>query len=177
MSLHRLDRKFGVLPKLHRSVTDHSRRLSPGDTLQVKRLLTYFETKFPQSLFSVYLTHLQPGTSISEYHFWLFNRARLRARLPSEEMNFNILLLVDFHAEAAALGIGYGLEPYLAEQDLALVLEAAKPAFAAGAIEEAIRICVEAMMERMRGVAREVDRASPAKFLRRRPALADQKIE
>src|SRR2546430_11831675 len=81
-------------------------------------LLRLFERKFPQLLFSVLVANLGSRVLISEYAFWLINRARFSTLNAVGPKNFDLLLVVDPDLETAALIVGYGLEEYLSEHDL-----------------------------------------------------------
>lgn len=169
LSLRQLDARFGTVPRHTRYVTDRSEHLPLREIKKLRRLLQIFERKFPQSLFSVFvIEHLQNG-SISEYNFWLFNRARFSSIEAVEGDNFDLLLGIDLEAGAAALNIGYGLENYVAEDDLQAGLAVAQDAFRAGDYPRAIRECVTFMMNRMREIAKEHEKRAPAVT----PASAD----
>jgi uncharacterized membrane protein YgcG len=124
---------------------------------ELRELLRLFKRKFPQSLFSVFVTGAVQGGTISEYTFWLANRARFSSLEEVEGGNFDLLLGVDTQARAAALAIGYGLESYVSERDLQRALAESASAFYAGDYVRGIRSCVEFMMSRMRDIVKAIE--------------------
>jgi uncharacterized membrane protein YgcG len=162
LSLRRLDAKFGTTPRRTKYLTDRSARLPLRTIKKLREELRIFETKFPQSRFSVFITDQLRGGSISEYTFWLANRARFSSIEAVGADNFDLLLGIDLHAGAAALTIGYGLEEYIGEDDLHSALAAAKDAFAAQDFALGVRQCIEFMTERMRDIARNIEQLTTA---------------
>jgi uncharacterized membrane protein YgcG len=163
LTLRRLDTKFGALPRHSLYLTDRSGTLSLRAIKELRALLGLFQQKFPQSLFSVFIVGRVANGSISEYTFWLANRARFSSVEAGAGENFDLLLGIDLQARAAALLVGYGLENYLSERDLERALARASSAFHAGDVARGIRVCVEFMIDRMREVARDVEKHGPPK--------------
>ena len=97
------------------------------------------------------------GGTISEYTFWLANRARFSSLEAVESENFDLLLGIDTDARTAALVIGYGLEAYMSERDLQRALADAANAFYVADYAGGIRNCVEFMMNRMRDIVKEIE--------------------
>jgi uncharacterized membrane protein YgcG len=161
VSVYQLDAKFGAPPRHTRYLTDRSGRLPLREIKKLRALLRIFEKKFPQSLFSVFVTDQLQDGSISEYTFWLANRAHFSSIDAVGGRNFDWLLGLDLSAGAAAITIGYGLEHYLNEKDLQAALATAQSAFRAGDYARGIRECVEFVMDRMREVAKAHERHSP----------------
>lgn len=154
LSLERLDAKFGAVPRQTRYLSDRSGRLPLREIKKLRGLLQIFEKKFPQSLFSVFVTNGVPNGSISEYVFWLANRTGFSSIQAVAGDNFDLLLGVDLEAGMAALVTGYGLENYLTEDDLQAALTIAENAFRTGDFPRGIRECVESVRNRMRQIAR-----------------------
>jgi uncharacterized membrane protein YgcG len=123
----------------------------------VRDLLRLFHRKFPQSLFSAFVVRRLDAATISEYVFWLANRARFSSASANGGRNFDILLGIDLEARTAALQVGYGLENYLGERDLERALARGTAAFSQGDMCGGIRECVEFMTERMREIAVEIE--------------------
>jgi uncharacterized membrane protein YgcG len=150
--MRRLDVKFGVVPHQTAFLTDRHGHLPAREARTVRLLLRSFHGRFPQCLFSVFLSEQLPG-SIGEYAFWMANRARLGNIQANGAENFDLLLGIDVDARAAALVVGYGLEQYLTESDLERVLEPAAGAFHAGDFARGIRICIELLTEKVKNLA------------------------
>jgi uncharacterized membrane protein YgcG len=163
LSLDRLDAKFGAVPRHMRYLTDRSGKLPLSAISKLRGLLQIFERKFPQAPFSVFVTDHVPNGSISEYTFWLANRARLSPLEATTGNNFDLLLGINVDSGEAALTVGYGLENYLTENDLESVLGAAEGAFRAGDVPRGIRECVQVMTNRLREIAKANEtRPSPS---------------
>jgi uncharacterized membrane protein YgcG len=156
LTLAELDRKFGIVPLYSRYLTDRTERLSLRDASKVREALRLFGRKFPQLLFSVVLMDLRPRAPVAEYAFWLINRARFSEFQATGSRNFELLLVIDPGAKEAALITGYGLENFVAEEDLEAALNAARPGFEAGDLAGAIRSCIEFMTRRLREIGQRI---------------------
>lgn len=151
--LRKGDRKFGPIPRHSRYVTDHTGKLPGDEVAKLRARLNLFRKKFPQSLFSVFVTELSSGVSVGEYAFWLANRVRSSSIEAVGAENFDLLLVIDLAAGTAAFTIGYGLEKYLGESDLENTLSQAKTKFRQGDLTGGITLCIEGTEERMREAA------------------------
>lgn len=164
-ALRKSDTKFGRPPLHSRYLTDRSGRLPLSEMAKLRGQLKIFEKKFPQSLFSVFVTELPPGTPVAEYAFWLANRARFSTVEAVGSENFDLLLVIDALAGTAAFTVGYGLEKYLQESDLEDILNAAALSFREGDLPGGILLCVDRTVQRMREISMQAERenASAAK--------------
>ena len=142
-TLGQLDAKFGTVPLHTRYVTDRAQSLTLEELNRLRDLLYRFENKFPQLLFSVFVTDLPGDTSIREFTFWLANRAQFSSADAEGAGNFDLLLVIEPTRPSAALTVGYGLETYLSEDDLQAALSRAQSALVNDQIEVAIRLCLE----------------------------------
>ncbi len=106
------------------------------------------------------VVNLGSKVSISEYAFWLINRARFGTLDQIGSKNFELLLVIDPEGQAAALTAGYGLENYLSEEDLKSCLAAGNHGFRSGDLAGGIEHCVEGMMDRLREIALRIEKAS-----------------
>jgi uncharacterized membrane protein YgcG len=165
-TLRRLDSKFGTIPLHNRYLTDCARSLSLQEVARLRDLLRHFEIKFPQLLFSVFVTDLPSGSSIKEYAFWLANRANFGSVDSTGAENFDLLLVVEPAHYAAALTVGYGLEKFVTEDDLRDALDAVEPALHDDQLERAIRICIEEMTHRLCDVSKAATAANSIAPLR-----------
>ncbi len=152
LTLHKLDLKFGVAPKHFGAMTDRTLALPKPELRKLHILLELFQRKFPQSVFSVFLTEMPAGTALGEYTFWLANRVRFNTVEANGGKNFDLLLVVDVGG-AAGLTVGYGLENMLAEGELSAALEAGRAAFAEKNWTLGIERTVSFLMARMREIA------------------------
>lgn len=145
LSLQRLDRKFGLVPRHSRYLSDRSGRLTLPEMKVLRKALRLFEKKFPQILLSVLVTELPAGHGVEEYAFWMANRARFSSVEKTQNDNFDLLLLIDAASDMAALIAGYGLEPYVSEEDLQRALAALSRPLRAGDWAGAIHACLQAL--------------------------------
>lgn len=157
LTLRGLDIKFGAVPRHSYLLTDLTRRLPAHEVNELSALLRLFHRKFPQSHFSVFLMHEVPKGTITEYTFWIANRARFGRVDAIGEKNFNLLLGIDVDSRAAALVAGYALEHYLTENDLERALAGATGAFYSADYAGGIRICVDLLMNRMREIVKRLE--------------------
>jgi uncharacterized membrane protein YgcG len=148
-ALRRLDVKFGTVPLHSRYLTDRASSLTSAEANRLGKLLRRFENKFPQSVFSVFVTDLPAGTNIGEFAFWLANRAQFGSVEAVGEYNFDLLLAIEADTGNAALTVGYGFEKLISEDDLNVGLTAALPALRRGNLERGIRLCVEEMTRQL----------------------------
>ena len=153
-TLRRLDTKFGTVPLHSRYLTDRASSLTVDEVKRLGKLLRRFEKKFPQSVFSVFVTDLPTGTSISEYTFWLANRARFGSVEAVGGENFDLLLVIESATRSAALTVGYGLEKFILEDDLSAALTAALPALRSGELERGIQLCIEEMTRQLTDICK-----------------------
>ena len=158
LTLDGLDRKFTLVPYCSRYLSDRSERLHLEEIEKLRDLLRFFERRFPQICFSVLLIDVGAHISISEYAFWLINRARFSTIGAVGPKNFDLFLVVDPVGRAAALIAGYALENYISEQDLQDALSAGSDGFHEGDLSRGIQACIEFMTERVREIALRMER-------------------
>ncbi len=162
LSLQRLDMKFGLVPRHSRFLTDRTGRIAMNDMAQLRAALRLFEKKFPQILFSIFIDDLPDGSSISEFAFWMANRARFSSLEKKAGDNFDILLVVDLATRSAALTTGYGLEPYVQEEDLNEMLNALVLPLRDGRPADGIRALLDALVRRLREISKRAGKRKAA---------------
>jgi uncharacterized membrane protein YgcG len=155
-TLRRLDTKFGTVPLHSRYLTDRASSLTMGEVKRLRKLLARFEKKFPQSVFSVFITDLPAGISVREFAFWLANRAHFGSVEGVGAENFDLLLVIESNTRDAALTVGYGLEKFILEDDLNVALRAALPALRNGEVERGIQLCVDEMTRQLVEISKAV---------------------
>lgn len=156
-SLHKLDPRFGLVPAHSRLLSDRSGTLPLPDMQRLRDQLRLFHKKFPQTLFSVFVTELDPGTAVGEYAFWIANRARFTSSDKTRGENCNLLLVIDIVSKAAALTSGYGLEKYVPEESLQKALDEFVTAYHTGGIPAGIEACIEALTNDLRELATKAE--------------------
>lgn len=166
LSLQKLDLKFGLVPAHSRFLTDRTGTLPLEDMKQLREALRLFNKKFPESLFSILITELPRGTSVAEYAFWMANRAKFSSVESKGGENFSLLLVIDMAARAAALTVGYGLEPHVPEEELQGALDELASGMRDESLAAGLRACIDSLTKRLRELsakAREPDlQPSPA---------------
>ncbi len=159
LTLQKLDLKFGLVPRHSRFLSDRSGKLEIAQMDELREELRLFELKFPQVLFSVFVTDLPPGSSVREYGFWLANRARFSTIQKSPGDNFDLLLVIDLAGNSASLTASYGLERYVSDGDLEDALAALAEGARDGSVPDGIRACIKFVTRRWRERSKEARRA------------------
>ena len=156
-----MDMKFGIVPAHSRFLTDRTGKLPLDEMTQLRADLRLFQKKFPQSIFSIFITELPRDASVAEYAFWLANRAKFSSGEKTYGENFHLLLVIDLAGSAAALTVGYGLERHVPEQDLKAVLDD----FAAGMrdndLAAGLRAAIESLTRRLRELSAIAGKPAP----------------
>jgi hypothetical protein len=137
LDLGRLDGVLGIPPVIAGGLTDVAELLSRAGARQVRRALAHFEERFPQVRVAVLLQSGPGVVPLRTWAWWLFNRGNFSAALDKGFVNRDVMLVVDPDRGQAALTIGYGLEPFVGQRDLAAALEAGQASLVAGEWAEA----------------------------------------
>ncbi|HMJ07076.1 MAG TPA: TPM domain-containing protein [Chthoniobacterales bacterium] len=161
LSLQRLDLKFGMVPRHSRYLSDRSGKLALPEMEEIREALRLFEKKFPQILFSVLVTELPAGSSVGEYAFWMANRARFSSVEKTRSDNFDLLLVIDVISQTAALTTGYGLEPYVREDDLRVALDALAGPLRKGDLAGGIHAALQATIRQLRELSAQARKPQP----------------
>ncbi len=148
-SLHRMNVKYGAIPLHTRYLTDRAACLTLTEIKKLRERLDRFTKKFPQILFSIFISPLPRGGKVNEFVFWLANRARFSSTEARGPENFELLLVLDPEARTAALTMGYGLEHALREEDLQSALADAASAWEEGHIANGLFACIDAMTQKL----------------------------
>ena len=109
---------FGEMPTLKGALSDMPRVLSMREASKVRALLRRFDRQFPQLSFNLLLTTVPSTEPLAKYAFWIFNGPELCSHLHKGGLNFHLLLVIDIEYDRANLSVGYGLEPFLSDEDL-----------------------------------------------------------
>lgn len=121
-TLEAADRAFGVPPQLQKPVTDPKRVLPMLGRRRVERAIAALERRYPQVEIAVLLLDVPKQAPVGVYAFWLFNRGQLSSAVEKGGENRLVMLLVDVEAERAAIMTGYGLEPFVQDNQLQMCL-------------------------------------------------------
>lgn len=158
-SLEALDRLLGIAPSLMEGVTDMTDELRPGQIKGLCHEIDRLDRVFPQVRFAIVMCRTAANVPLALYAFWLFNRGGLASAVERAGMNRMVLLAIDSQAGRAASMIGYGLEPFLAREQVEICLKEAQPALAAGQPVRASEVFLQAMERELIDAARDLDKA------------------
>ncbi|MCK5921654.1 MAG: TPM domain-containing protein [Methylococcales bacterium] len=151
ISLEKVTRLFGVIPPIVAGLSDNAGVLSEPARRRIKVAANEISISFPQTNFSVVTAKLPADTSLGVFAFWIFNEGGVARELDRGQNNYDILLTIAPASGRASLMVGYGLETYIDEAQLAEVIETARPALEQGqyarAIEQIISNFKEALTE------------------------------
>ena len=120
----RLGDTFGRMPTLSAALSDMPHLLTRGESAKIRRAIKQFARRFPQLEFHVLITAVSSSEPLAKYAFWIFNGSGICSHLHKGGLNFHNLLVIDTENRRANLSVGYGLEPFISEDDLARALHA-----------------------------------------------------
>ena len=158
-SMAALDQMLGIAPQLMEGVTDMTKELRPRQVRGIQRQIERLERVFPQVRFAMVMCHAPAKIPLPLYLFWLFNRGGLSSAVERAGMNRLIMLAIDTAAGNAASMIGYGLEPFLAQDQITACLQAMQPLLAAQQHGRAIEAFLLAMERQLIDSLADLDTA------------------
>ncbi|MFT4549596.1 MAG: putative membrane protein YgcG [Verrucomicrobiales bacterium] len=138
MSLEKVNRLFGVVPRIVEGISDDAGILNDSSKKRIRGAANELTIRFPQTNFSVVTTNLPTDTSLGVFAFWIFNEAGIARDLDRANNNHDILLTIDPSNGRCSLMVGYGLEPYVSEQQLGQIVLTARAALEARQFANAI---------------------------------------
>lgn len=153
-------REFGPTPALEHPLTDLASALGPLARRRVRAALLGMSVPFPQIVFAAVLAREEPQTALGARAFWLFNSGGLSAPREAGGLCRLVLLVLDVANQRAACMVGYGLEPFLAQEILDRIAGAALP----GLQDRDPAAAVLAALESARFELAAVSRAIPLAF-------------
>jgi len=125
-SLEKLDDQFNTPPELGDSLSDNAPLFTPHDAAKLRRVLNRLHERFPQVETTIHTRTLPPGTDLTLYTIWAFNRARAAAPRPTGGDNRDILFIIDPGNGRAGMIVGYGLEPLISTPQMQQILATAE---------------------------------------------------
>ena len=126
LDLRRAARLLGPVPRIEPEICDSSGALTPVESKRLRRQIDKIADRFPQVRVQIIFRHFTDGHPIRLHAFWMFNLGALSSETEKHAANRRILLLVDPVAAEAALTVGYGLEPFVTDEELDDLLEMAE---------------------------------------------------
>jgi uncharacterized membrane protein YgcG len=122
-SLAYLDAQFGEDSVVLERLTDAADCIGEEDWNLLEALLDDFEERFPQLFLAIYVGFLPKMTDNRQFAFWLLNRATVPS-LDQHRPNENgSLLVLDLSSKSVSFTLGYFVEPYLSDHELATLLK------------------------------------------------------
>ena len=153
LSLEKVTRLFGVVPRIVKGVSDDAGVLSDSAKRRIRTIANELTIRFPQTSFSVVTANLPPDTSLCVFAFWIFNEAGIARDLDRASNNYDILLTIDPGSGRANLMVGYGLQNFVSESQLSAIIEAARDFFDRGAYADAIEQTISGLREALTDIA------------------------
>ena len=122
------ERHFGAAPQIKGDITDFAGVLSDSDTRLIRDTVEKQQARFPQLRFAAVIARVPPQMPMRAYTFWLFNQPGLNGPMDKGSACRLVLLAVDADERRIACMVGYGLEPFVGEDALGRIMNAALPA-------------------------------------------------
>ncbi len=138
-SLFDQDAQFGGDAVSLERVTNKAGQLNEEEVASLEQALDAFEREFPQLFVAVYSVALPVMASVRQFGFWLLNRAGINGVEITRPNENGALLVIDETSGQAGLVVGYLLECYFPEPELAEILEAARKDWSAGRMAAGVR--------------------------------------
>jgi uncharacterized membrane protein YgcG len=121
--------KFPWIPPPLERFMDVDQRLSEPEIRQLDQVIERLEQMLPQIRIHLCIGRLHADTDPREFGFWLFNASVPPDAEAASHRPWSVLLVIDRGSRSASLTIGYGLDPFLSDEQLTRCLEAASPHF------------------------------------------------
>lgn len=102
-----------------RKFIDYDGHLTRDDIKRGQRALEKLRAQFPQVTLCTCLAKVPSEVSLAEFGFWLFNQSVPDSPRLTERRLHSILLCIDPDRCEASLTVGYGLDPFIADESLA----------------------------------------------------------
>ena len=144
---------FGAVPALDPEITDMAGVLGASGQRRVRAAVKRAQRTFPQLKFSAVVARLPDDSPLRAITFWIFNLGRLSTPLEAGGACRLVLFLVDTAEQRASCMVGYGLEPFFPEQNLARVAQAAVPAMQKEDYAKAVIAMIARAVEELTTVA------------------------
>ena len=163
------DGQFGADAVCLTRVTNAQERLTAAELKKIEAALDAFERAFPQLFMGVYLAALPNISSLRQFAFWLLNRAAIASLEITRPNENGCLLVVDLTTGHVAMVVGYLLECYFTEAELAALLEKGRAAWTKDRVAEGVLQVINAFTKALRHKSRQAQQ-DPAKFRPTPPA-------
>lgn len=167
-TLHDVDSRLGNDSVYLARVTNANAIFAETEMAEVEALLDQFEKDFPQSFFAVYSAALPSTINVREFAFWLLNRAAIASVEITRPNENGCLLVLDSMSGQAILVVGYLLECYVTEEELAECLASGQVAWSCGNMVQGTKQVVGAFSKGLKSKY-FVAKRNPEKFAPNHP--------
>ena len=157
LALEKVTRLFGVVPRIVKGISDDARVLSDSAKRRIRTAANELSIRFPQTNFSVVTSKMPADTSLAVFAFWIFNEAGIARDLDRASNNHDILLTIDPGTGRANLMVGYGLESFVCEAQLAAIIEEARHFFERGEFANGIDQTIAGLREALTNIAENLE--------------------
>jgi uncharacterized membrane protein YgcG len=157
LDLERANKVMGPIPLLSGTgLTVLTQALDGAGERPMIRRIQAFHRRFPQCRVNVLVARFPEAFPPASYLFWLFNSGGLSEAGHIRGKNRDILIGIDPFLQTAGLIVGYGLEPFLAQDALDQILAEAIPLLQAGNLSGGVVEIIESLSRLMEDVCREL---------------------
>ena len=153
-------RVLGAAPQLEYPLTDFTGALDPSKIKSVTASLLAMTQTFPQLRFAAVICPVDARIPLAAHAFWLFNVGGLNSSHESGSNCRLVLLELDVTNSRAACMIGYGLEPFLPQDALDRIADAALPGLQKGDLPSAILASLKMAQMEFAAVSQSIAQAS-----------------
>ncbi len=152
-------RVLGAAPVLEFPLSDFAGALSPAKKNSVTAALLEMTQTFPQLRFAVVICKVDVQIPLAAHAFWLFNTGGLTSPHESGSLCKLVLLELDVSNSRAACMIGYGLEPFVPQDAMDRIADAAIPGLQKGDSAAAIIGAIEMTRVELATVCQSITQA------------------
>lgn len=157
LDLDRANKVMGPVPLLSGSgLTVLTQPLDAAGERPILRSIHAFRRHFPQCRVNVLISRFPEEFPPASHLFWLFNSGGLSEGGHIRGKNRDILIGIDPFIQTAALIVGYGLEPFLEQDDLDQVVQGAAPRLQSGDLSGGVVSIIEGLSQLMESVSRDL---------------------
>ncbi|MEM8953435.1 MAG: hypothetical protein AAGD22_04710 [Verrucomicrobiota bacterium] len=131
-SISELDDELGRESVVLDRLADDAHVLRVHERRRLEWELDRFEQLFPQLFAAIFIGVFPPMTNIRQFGFWLLNRAAVNGVDVARPNERGMLFVLDLNGKQLGVTLGYQLETFLAEKEIAKCFRVAKPDFLEG---------------------------------------------
>ncbi len=134
---------FGHEPVSVSKLSDIAGILRMRDRDAVRKQQDFFEERFPQLFFGIYVKALDENVNLRQFGFWLLNQADFEDVDDERTNDCGILLTIDVTTRQLGMTFGYSLLPYLDEDSSFDILSHAHASLLEGKWADALSVIIQ----------------------------------